>query len=499
MNLDSKRFCHTVLPLTLALLFALTAVAQQVQPQNPPPPPGVQQEQKQSAEPGERKITDAEAQELFKSFDEILKFASQDTGLPIKSPVKHKIVGRDEVENFMLQRMKEDPDAQRLERGETSLKKLGLIPKDMDLRSYLIALLKEQVAGFYDAKTKVMYLLDWVEPEAQKPVLAHELTHALQDQNYDLEKWGQVSDKKLNNYDEMVRDEQRAARQAVVEGQATVVLVDYLLQPYGKSVATAPEVVEVLKKQMVSGGSTPLFSKAPMFLKQALLFPYDAGFDFERALLLAGGKVQAYSAALSNPPQDTSQILQPRTYIDQKQYPLPKLPDFNGVLGKSFERFDDGGFGEFDLQILVNQWAPPAEDSTPQSEVAAAAAASSGNTRNARLIHAWRGGYYVSFKKDSAEKAPIAMVFLMHLATSGDTKAFESIYRSGLKMRYKSLRMKSPSMIETEEGPITINSDGEWFTATEGFEEAQSQKLRATMLSVAKQTPTTSTKAAAVQ
>lgn len=499
MNFDSKlKLRRSLVVLVLVSLSLLTAVAQQVPPQNPPPPPGVQQEQKQNAKPGERKITDAEAQELFKSFDEILKFASLDTGLPIKSPVKHKIVGRDEVEKFMLDRMKEDPDAKRLERGETSLKKLGLIPKDMDLRSYLVALLKEQVAGFYDAKTKIMYLLDWVEPEAQKPVLAHELTHALQDQNFDLEKWGQVNENKLNDYDEMVRDEQRAARQAVTEGQATVVLVDYLLQPYGKSVATAPEVVDILKKQMVSGGSTPLFSKAPMFLKQALLFPYDAGFDFERALLLAGGKIQAYSAALSNPPQDTSQILQPRTYIDQKQHPLPRLPDISNVLGKSYEKFDDGGFGEFDLQILVNQWAPAADDSTPQSDVAAAAAASSAApAKYARLIHAWRGGYYLSFKKKDDAKAPIAMVLLMRLATPEDAKNFESIYRSGLKQRYKSLRMKSPTLVETEDGPIAINTDGEWFTATEGFDQAQSQKLRDAMLSAARQTPASANKAAA--
>jgi len=198
MNLEiPNHLKRAALTLIIALLFVLSAVAQQVQPQNPPPPPGLQQQQKENANAPERKITDAEAQELFKSFDEILKFASQDTGLPIKHPVMHKIVGRDEVERFMLDRMKEDPDAQRLERGEVSLKKLGLIPKDMDLRSYLVALLKEQVAGFYDAKTKVMYLLDWVTPEGQKPVLAHELTHALQDQNYDLEKWGQVNDKKL--------------------------------------------------------------------------------------------------------------------------------------------------------------------------------------------------------------------------------------------------------------------------------------------------------------
>jgi hypothetical protein len=496
MKLNSNRLTRASLSLLLSLLFALGALAQQPQPQNPPPPPGVQQEKRENATTPERKITDAEAQELFKSFDEILKFASQDTGLPIKHPVQHKIVGRDEVERFMLERMKEDPDAQRLERGELSLKKFGLIPKDMNLRTYLIALLKEQVAGFYDAKTKVMYLLDWVTPDAQKPVLAHELTHALQDQNYDLDKWGQVSEKKLSTYDEMVRDEQRGARQAVVEGQATVVLVDYLLQPFGKSVVTAPEVVDVLKKQMVSGGSTPLYSKAPMFLKQALIFPYDAGFDFERALLGAGGKVQAYAGALGNPPMDTAQILQPRTYIDQVQHPLPKIADLGDIVGKDFEKIDDGGFGEFDLQILVKQWMPSSPDSSqPQSEVAAAANAVD---KDLPLIHSWRGGYYLSFQKKSDKNAPINLVFLMRFATPENAKMFETVYRAGLKQRYKSLRMKSPSVMETEEGPAVFSTDGEWFVATEGFDVALAQKLRDAMLAKAKQTPSVAAKAAAV-
>ncbi len=272
-----------------------------------------------------------------------------------------------------------------------------------------------------------------------------------------------------------------------------------MLQPFGKSVVSSPEVVDLLKKQMVSGGSTPLFSKAPMFLKQALLFPYDAGFDFERALLTAGGKTQAYRGVLGNPPVDTAQILEPRTYLDQQQHSMPRLPNLTSVIGKDYEKFDDGGFGEFDLQILVKQWMPTSDPSQPQSDVAAAAAASKGAVdKDLQLIRAWRGGYYLSFRKKSDAKAPINIVFLMRLATPQDARKFETVYRSGLKQRYKSLRMKSPSVIETEEGPITLSSDGEWFTATEGFDVTLSQKIRDAMLSDAKQGSASAAKAATV-
>src|SRR5207253_11127464 len=85
--------------------------------------------------------------------------------------------------------MAEDEDAQRLRRSELVLKKFGLLPRDFNLQRFLLALLREQVAGYYDPKTKTVNLLNWFDAEQQKPVLAHELTHALQDQSFGLEKW----------------------------------------------------------------------------------------------------------------------------------------------------------------------------------------------------------------------------------------------------------------------------------------------------------------------
>src|SRR5450755_5196835 len=85
--------------------------------------------------------------------------------------------------------MKDDKDAKRLERSSAVLKKFGLLPRNFDLPNFLVAMLREQVAGYYDPKTKTVNLLNWLDVEQQKPVLAHELTHALQDQSFDIEKW----------------------------------------------------------------------------------------------------------------------------------------------------------------------------------------------------------------------------------------------------------------------------------------------------------------------
>src|SRR6185312_1046501 len=146
----------------------------------------------------EQKISPQEAEKLFRSVDEILQFASKDTLLPIKREVKRKLVSRDLVESYVNKHTSEDEDAKRLRRSELVLKKFGLLPRDFDLGKFLPLLLKEQVAGYYDPKTRTVNLLDWLGADQQKPVLAHELTHALQDQSFNLEKYMKAGDADLD-------------------------------------------------------------------------------------------------------------------------------------------------------------------------------------------------------------------------------------------------------------------------------------------------------------
>ena len=195
----------------------------------------------------ETRITKAQAKELFRSVDQILQFASQDTGLPIEHKVKRNLITRESVEKYVDKRMKDDKDAKRLEQSRLVLQKFGLLPPGYDLHAEFLRLLGEQVAAYYDPKTQSVNLLDWVQPDTQKPILAHELTHALQDQKVGLEKWelaGAKDDAALPDQQEYTVEEAQAARQCVTEGQAMAVLFDYTLAPMGKDILTAPEVVQ---------------------------------------------------------------------------------------------------------------------------------------------------------------------------------------------------------------------------------------------------------------
>ena len=137
----------------------------------------------------EKIVSPKEAKNFFVPSTKSCSLPAKIPACPIKHEVKRRLTKRDEVQSYIEKSMKEDKDAKRLERSSAVLKKFGLMPRNFDLSNFLVAMLREQVAGYYDVKTKTVNLLNWVDADQQKPVLAHELTHALQDQSFGIEKW----------------------------------------------------------------------------------------------------------------------------------------------------------------------------------------------------------------------------------------------------------------------------------------------------------------------
>ena len=281
-----------------------------------PPPPEAKEPPKE-----EVKITPRQAEELFHSVDEILDFDSKQTGLPIKKEVKRKLTSRDEVVSYLTKHLN-DEDTKRLRRSELVLKKFGLLPRDFNLETFLVALLREEVAGYYDPKTKTVNLLDWVPIEEQEPVMAHELTHALQDQSVGLQKWMKKGEKDLGEIRkdptpaDIENDEMDNAREAVIEGQAQAMMFQYAIAPTGHSIVNSPALVDAMEEETLTGTpGTKVFNDAPIFMKESLTFPYSYGMDFVVKLMQKGGKEKAFAGVLRNPPHTTRQIMQPETYL----------------------------------------------------------------------------------------------------------------------------------------------------------------------------------------
>ncbi len=367
----------------------------------------------------ETHITKQQAKDLFRSVDEILHFASVDTLLPIQHNVKRNLITREQVEKYVAKRMKDDKDAKRVEQARLVLEKFGLLPKGYDLHAEFLRLMAEQVAAYYDPKTQSVNLLDWLPADAQKPVLAHELTHALQDQAVGLEKWELAGAKDdatpLPDPQEYAVEEAQSARQCITEGQAQVVWFDYTLAPMGKNILTAPEFVDAVRAAMGDNKDSPVFSAAPVFLKESLLMPYTFGLDFVRAVLANKGKEAAFAGLLHEPPVDTRQIMQPETYLLHQVVAPPPIPDLNALVGPGYERIDFGSMGEFDVYLLAKQYG--AED-TPN------------------YYRHWRGGYYFATHPKTSPKDRIAMLYYSKWDSPEAARDFARLYLDYLPKRY---------------------------------------------------------------
>ena len=437
------------------------------QPQKPPAPASA-----------DYQITPEEAKELLTAVDEVLQFDRADTGLRIKHEVKRQLADRQQVQRYIEDRIKDDEDAQRLRRSEAVLKKLGLLPRDFDLQTFLVVLLREQVAGYYDTKTKTVYLLDWLPPASQLPVMAHELTHALQDQNFGLEKWIGKGTSEKTPAEEVRGDEEIAARHAVVEGQAMAAMIDYLLAPTGGSVVNSPLITEAMQQSMMEGTDSPVFNRAPLFLKRVLLFPYRYGLDFERELLVKGGKEKAFAGVFKNPPQNTRQVMEPATYLAGEKLPDLPVPDVAKRLGNDWEKYDVGSIGEFDVAVMAEIYADP--------------------DTAIKIYPHWRGGwYYAARRKDSGA---LALVMVTKWESEQAAADFRRLYDATFGKRYTSTGRGGGSCggvgcpgckgiadcnafwVETSEGRVGTERNGDLVVAIESVPQESLDKVRQAVL-----------------
>jgi hypothetical protein len=433
-------------------------------------------------------LTKDQAKELFRSVDEILSFASKDSGLPIVHSVKRKLITRDEVNKYLREKFDEDEGAKRLARSEIVMKKFGLLDRDFDLRPFMISLLTEQVAGFYDNKTKTVNLLDWIEPEDQKPVLAHELTHALQDQRVDLTKWSEVGFEDIaqnveQDNQHILNDEADTSRDAVAEGQAMVVFMDYSMHATGQSLATSPGILGKLKDLVTDMSGSPILSRAPLLLQRSLLFPYSEGLGFEDAILVKAGKDAAFSSVLASPPGSTFEILHPDAYIAHVPVPVLRMPDIHPLIAADYTPYDVGVMGEYDVRILTELFGG--------EQIADA------------LTSEWNGGIYYAAQKKSAvtqdAKASTASIGLLYYSkwkNEDSARSFIRVYAGQLPRKYSSLVRRTKDEADrteqvytTNEGDVLLSISDTGVFVSEGFPAQLARKLRDLIASVQSNAP----------
>ncbi len=271
----------------------------------------------------------------------------QITGWKSKRKVPAAMMNKRQLDAYLKDRLSEDVKPDELRAEEVTLRRLGFIGDKVDLKQSMLDVMNEQAAAFYDTRKKRLYLMEAAGErggeQMQETVLVHELSHAIADQQHGLYKFMQQSGPS---------DDAHLARMAVLEGQATWLMSEYMAKQNGGSLLGQPQLVEMMARaSSTSSSEFPALDSAPLYLQETFLFPYSQGMLFQSKVIEKLGK-NGYSEVFRRPPTTTQQILHPELYLEGRQPPTLDLPSTklkDPVL-------TDGTLGELDHQILLRQF-----------------------------------------------------------------------------------------------------------------------------------------------
>lgn len=335
---------------------------------NPKAPQPTEAEAEQLVTDGDRLADQGNYSEALERYTEAYHaIVSGIRGQKFARRVLPNLLTRDELAQEMVKMMKEEYTPEQVALMDASYKAFGLMPPQMNSQDLMTKLLSEEVAGFYDPKKKRMVLIREngaakdpgffgrllgakaaFDKEEQKTTLAHEMTHALQDQLYDL----RAMQKRIEKDDDML-----LAFSAMVEGDATLLMFADMDEG-GDITEMDPEAIKATFSLMswmlpVAGGAT--YRKAPAIFRESLIFPYFQGMVFCVNLSSEHGW-DAIHSAYADPPTSTEQILHPRKYVDDRDEPQAvTIPALDGLVPKEWKHLGGNCLGEFQTNVLLRR------------------------------------------------------------------------------------------------------------------------------------------------
>lgn len=383
-------------------------------------------------------------------------------GQDFSMPVTPSIFNREQLGLEMLEQMKKEYSAEDLLLMDASYKVLGLISPDLDSEKLITQLLTEEVAGFYDPDNKRMVLIvedgpkkdpGWLgrllgarptfDKDEQKTTLAHELTHALQDQLYDLN----AMQEGIEDDDDML-----VAFSSLVEGDATLLMFAEA-QGSGDIRDMDPEAMRITFNLMswmlpLAGGEA--YRKAPPIFRDSLVFPYFQGMIFTLSVAAQEGWPSVHQA-YQDPPLSTEQIMHPDKYLDPNSRDVPRrvlIPDCSGSMGEAWKHLGGNCLGELQTTILFKKVVG-----------------------GSRAAEGWDGDRYEVYQRDDGK---LAMLWVSVWDSQEDAQEFEIAYR---KMR-ESNPFGSQAVFAAEAVRSIVRQDDRVYIV-EGFTDAEAQKLSA--------------------
>jgi hypothetical protein len=319
------------------------------------------------------------------------------------APVAQLLISRDEARSILERKILEENEASEIEANQLRWEALGFVEPGRDIVGIFLDVIGEQVQGFYDPEARTLYVVvegnDSVASLRPTDVvtLAHEITHALQDQHYDL----RASQDALRT-----ENDRLLAYQALVEGDATL-----LSALYARSHLSPSEMRAILAD--ASSGSTAALDAAPLIIQRELLFPYTEGAVFVAEQYQRGGW-SAVDEVWKAPPASTEQVLHPEKYLAREEPIVVTLPDLDSLLGPEWQRLEESTLGELDWRVLFEQYV----DSSTATRVAAG----------------WGGDRFQLFKRNTDGATALAVQTVWD--TPNDAQEFFDAYAQVASRRY---------------------------------------------------------------
>jgi hypothetical protein len=371
-----------------------------------------------------QELTDDE-KAVIKEADQTAIDVAQIMGSKITRDIKKGFKNKNELIGVLEKMFAKEYPPEKAYRDERLLKYLGLLPENVSLIDSMKALLLEQIGGFYDPETRELYLIKAGQIPmldnqiVRKTIMAHELCHAIQDMNLDLD--SMMNEEKVQN------DDRIAAFQAFIEGQATIVMMQYLFK-------VAPDKLPdlgAMRQYMADSGdmmgtSFTEFKNAPLYLKERIaLFPYVDGAVFYRNLVMKfpDKKPVEFFKTL---PKSSEQILHFDKYVQNDQPSLLELKSPENLLGGEWKLLSRESIGEIDWRILLS------ENGFPKDSI--------------KFAEGWDGtSLYLYEKKDNKN---LAMVLISTWDTEQDAA---EIYEA-----YTKILTKKHPLWQTATGPFSF-------------------------------------------
>ena len=355
--------------------------------------------------PGEEVPSEGRATaEFLHEADQVMADMSKLLSLPVKQPLKRSVRSREEIRQYLVSQMREDKDDSKRYADQRALEALGLIPKGYPLDQKMLALLTEQIAGLYDPKKGEFFIADWTEPSEQRMIMAHELTHALQDQYFHVQKW--EDEVKAN-------DDAQLARESVLEGSATIAMIDYLLRNTGKSSLDIGD----FDPSMLLGdvNDSPELADAPMVIQDELTFPYILGARFVQRTLKQWNGWPEMHRLFENPPASTQQIMHPDLYFRGVMPARVDLVPIANAVPHTWKKLDENVLGEFGINAVLKQFL--------------------GKDRADELAAPWSGDRYAIYQRESGMQT--LLVIRLKLTDEPAATRFFRAYHQLLEQKYE--------------------------------------------------------------